>query len=91
MPCLGLTSFLPLNCVSLHVLLQSCVNALSRANLISTFCLKWEKYMEKEVSMPCLGLTSFLRNEDGSIMENEHGVSMPCLGLTSFLQRMGLC
>ena len=63
------------------------VNALSRANLISTpqqNCLLLQ--VGDPVSMPCLGLTSFLHSYACNSVFDCMWVSMPCLGLTSFLQ-----
>ena len=61
MPCLGLTSFLHQELVNFVGAVIIRVNALSRANLISTDRRRRSKNRQlRPVSMPCLGLTSFL-------------------------------
>ena len=67
MPCLGLTSFLPVSFAAMKAF-DACVNALSRAHVISTTWKQGFVSVSQCVSMPCLGLTSFLRS--GSPIRN---------------------
>ena len=87
MPYVGLTSLHLLGMLVMLVGL-SCVNALSRASLISM-----EKYHEKKdnddsVSMPLVGRASFLHTaQEAETETTTETVSMPLVGRASFLQK----
>ena len=66
-----------------------CVNALSRANPISTgWSFLWLVTSEC-VSMPCLGRIPFLPSKKSSKRSSKKSVSMPCLGRIPFLPGNG--
>ena len=89
MPWVGQTSFLQMELWASYENLFS-VNALSRANLISTIKIN-EIARVNVVSMPWVGQTSFLRPQETDRKSPFAIVSMPWVGQTSFLRRLWRC